>query len=96
MTAETLISIRELDSRMNDGLQIRLLWSADDRAVWVAVLDTNTGEAFRVRVRDGERPLDVFHHPFAYAARHGEHTDGDDEIADRTGQGPLTTRRSVV
>jgi hypothetical protein len=27
-----------------------------------------TGDAFSVEVRDDERALDVFHHPYAYAA----------------------------
>ncbi len=71
MTAEVLTSIRELAVRVNDGLQIRLLWCQHDCRVWVAVLDTKTGDAFRVEVRDGERALDVFHHPFAYGAHHG-------------------------
>jgi len=31
--------------------------------VTVAVTDTKTGEAFELPVRDGEHPLDVFHHP---------------------------------
>jgi len=30
--------------------------------------DGRTGDAFSVEVRDGERALDVFHHPYAYAA----------------------------
>ena len=34
----------------------------------VAVTDTKTGEAFELPVREGERALDVFHHPYAYAA----------------------------
>ena len=74
MTAEVLTSIRELDTRLNDGLQVRLLWCAHDGRLWVAVLDTKAGDAFRVEVRDGERPLDVFHHPYAYAALHGVST----------------------
>lgn len=71
MTAEILTSVRELDSRVSDGVQIRLLWRAHDRTVWVSVMDTRCGDAFRLRVRDGERPLDVFHHPYACAAVHG-------------------------
>jgi hypothetical protein len=74
MTAELLTSIRELDSRLSDGIQVRLLWCQHDERLWVAVLDTKTGDAFRVQVRDGERPLDVFHHPYAYAAHHGIET----------------------
>jgi hypothetical protein len=38
----------------------------DDRVV-VAVLNENTGEGFGIEVRDGERALDVFDHPYAYA-----------------------------
>jgi len=37
--------------------------------VTVAVTDTKTGEAFELPVRDGESALEVFHHPYAYAAR---------------------------
>ena len=68
MTAEILTSIRELDSRLSARIQVRLLWCRHDRRLWVSVLDTSTGETFRLEVRNGERPLDVFHHPYAYAA----------------------------
>ena len=71
MTAEVLTSIRELDTRLNDGLQVRLLWCEHDGRLWVAVLDTKTGDGFRVEVHEGERARDVFHHPYAYAALHG-------------------------
>jgi hypothetical protein len=36
--------------------------------VSVALHDGKTGEGFEVEVGPGERALDVFHHPFAYAA----------------------------
>ena len=42
-----------------------------DWRVWVAVSDSKTGEAFSVPVGDDERALDVFHHPYAYAAARG-------------------------
>jgi hypothetical protein len=74
MTAEVLTSIRELDTRTNDGLQVRLLWCEHDGRLWVTALDTKTGETFKVQVHAGERPLDVFHHPYAYAAHHGVRT----------------------
>ena len=61
-------STRELDCRHNDGIDVRLLWREHDNRVFVAVHDTKTGEMFCLKVRDGERPLDVFHHPYAYAA----------------------------
>ena len=60
---------RELDSRMGDGIEVRLLWCQNDGHVTVAVTDTKTGEAFELPVREGERALEVFHHPYAYAAR---------------------------
>lgn len=60
--------IRELDHRKVDGIDVWLLWNQSaDRAV-VAVFDARSGEAFEVPVDDGDRALDVFHHPFAYAA----------------------------
>jgi hypothetical protein len=71
VTPETLTSIRELDSRFNDGFQVRLLSSAHEDRVWVAVLDTKSGDAFCVEVHHGDRPRDVFHHPYAYASQHG-------------------------
>ena len=63
--------MRELNSRVTDGLHVRLLWSKADDRTTVAALDTKTGDAFLIEVRRGEQPLDVFHHPFAYAARRG-------------------------
>ena len=70
VTVESLTGIRELDGRLTNGIQIRLLWRQHDDRVWVAVIDTRTGEASRIDVRDDESPLDVFRHPFAYAAHH--------------------------
>ena len=67
MIAQTLTSLRELHSRTADGILVRLLWSQDDNRVFVAVNDHKTGETFSVEVPDGERPLHVFAHPFAYA-----------------------------
>ncbi len=59
---------RELDRRTGYGIEVRLLWSQNDGRVTVAVTDTKTGEAFELPVREGERALEVFHHPYAYAA----------------------------
>ena len=71
MTAETLTSIRELDSRVSGGMQVRLLWCKHDGRLWVSVIDTRNAGAFRLQVGRGERPVDVFNHPCAYAANHG-------------------------
>lgn len=71
MTSDTLASIVELDGRISEGIQVRLLWCRHDGRLWVSVIDTRGRDAFRLPVHPGERPLDVFHHPFAYAAHHG-------------------------
>jgi hypothetical protein len=67
---------RELDSRVSDGIHVQLLWHPLDGHVSVAVDDSKTGQAFELRVRHGERALDVFNHPYAYA----------DDTSDRGGQ----------
>ena len=69
-----MLSTHELDSRTNDGIQVRLLWCEHTGRVWVSVLDTKTDDSFGLEVRDDERPRDVFHHPYAYAAHHNIET----------------------
>jgi hypothetical protein len=64
-------TIRELDHRRTDRIGVTLLWREADNQVLVSVADEKTGDQFTIEVRDGERPLDVFHHPYAYAAWHG-------------------------
>ena len=64
----TLTTTRELAHRRNDGLDIRLLWDSATDRVMVAVHDSKTDREFEIVVAPGERALDVFHHPFAYAA----------------------------
>lgn len=59
---------RELDSRISDGIHVQLLWYPHDGHVSVAVSDSKTGRTFELDVRHGDRALDVFHHPYAYAA----------------------------
>jgi hypothetical protein len=61
-------SLRELDSRVNDGIHVQLLWSSTDGRLSVAVNDSRTGQSFSVDVPDNARSLDVFHHPYAYAS----------------------------
>ena len=67
MTARNLLTSRELASRDSDGLHVRLLWDATDDTVAVTVVDTRRHQAFTIDVREGDRPLDVFRHPYAYA-----------------------------
>jgi hypothetical protein len=58
---------RELDSRTSDGIHVRLLWHPTEDRLSVEVNDTNTSEIFELPVRDRDRALEVFRHPFAYA-----------------------------
>jgi hypothetical protein len=67
-------TMRELHSRVSHGIQVDMLWCQRRSRVLVAVTDTKTGAAFSLPVRDGERALDVFHHPYAYAASRGVDT----------------------
>jgi hypothetical protein len=67
MPATTIDSIaRELDRRVSDGIEVRLLWQPDDDSVSVTVEDARTGEAFAIEVAPDERALDVFRHPYVY------------------------------
>jgi hypothetical protein len=59
---------RELDSRVNNGIHVRLLWHPTDSHLSVAVHDTRTDKGFELAVGEGVRARDVFHHPYAYAA----------------------------
>jgi len=74
MNSEALTSMRELDCRVSGGIQVRLLWCEHDGRLWVSVIDRGTGEAFRLEVGEREQPVDVFNHPFAYAAGHRDDT----------------------
>ena len=78
MTVDDLPLVRELDYRSGDGVDVRLLWNESDGRVSVAVRDATTGDHFSVPVLAHERALDVFAHPFAYAAWRGVDTSGVD------------------
>jgi hypothetical protein len=60
--------ISELNSRSGDGVDVALLWQQCDNKALVVVFDHRTGEAFRLDVRENDNALDMFHHPYAYAA----------------------------
>jgi hypothetical protein len=59
--------VRELDRRVSDGIDVRLLWNQTDDQLVVAVVDAKTGDAFEIEAGPGES-LAVFHHPYAHAA----------------------------
>jgi hypothetical protein len=60
--------------RVTDAIHVQLLWNQGADRLTVVVDDAKTGDAFTLDVREGERPLDVFHHPYAYAGVHGIET----------------------
>jgi hypothetical protein len=66
-TSTNQTSMRELDSRVNDGIEVRLMWSSADGNLSVAVNDSRTGQSFCVDVPDAKSSMDVFNHPYAYA-----------------------------
>lgn len=60
----------ELALRRNDGLSVALLWSRARNLLTVLVTDDRTGERFELEATP-DNALDVFHHPYAYAASRG-------------------------
>lgn len=59
---------KELLRRQNDGVVVSLLWRRADGRLTVVVDDARTGEHFRLPAQR-ENALEVFYHPYAYAAK---------------------------
>lgn len=57
-----------LASRVNGGIRVTLLWAADTHAVAVLVRDECTDDQFELVVEPEVNPVDVYEHPYAYAA----------------------------
>ncbi len=81
MTETANDTLRELDHRVSDGIDVRMLWRPADDRVLVAVEDAKTGESFTLEVGADQRAADVFHHPYAYAP---------DRVLNRPSDGELT------
>ena len=64
------IGRRELDHRSGDGIDVTLCWNAWTNRLFVVVRDDREGDSFDVEV-DAAEARDAFHHPYAYARRHG-------------------------
>jgi hypothetical protein len=76
MTVNTpLHPICELASRASNGIEVTLLWTRRSNELTVCVSDTHTGVWFEL-VAARDNALDVFHHPYAYAAARGISYDG--------------------
>lgn len=61
----------ELARRGGDGIEVALLWDAATDTVAVQVVDHGDGESFELVVERGANALDVYLHPYAYAAWRG-------------------------
>ena len=75
MTTATATStgFEELISRESNGISVSLLWNRHDNLLSVCVIDASTDTVFELEVEDAA-PLDVFNHPYAYAAFRGVDT----------------------
>jgi hypothetical protein len=60
----------ELDYRSNDGIDVSLLWNRTGGELVVLVCDTKADEVLELAAAP-DRALDVFNHPYAYAAFRG-------------------------
>jgi hypothetical protein len=61
---------RELAHRASDGIEVVLFWQELNNDLTVCVSDQRTGAYFELAA-DPKHALDVFEHPYAYAAFNG-------------------------
>jgi hypothetical protein len=59
-------TIRELDHRRNDEIEVTLLWDTKTQDVFIVVTERD-GNSFEFQVSPTDA-RDAFHHPYAYAA----------------------------
>jgi hypothetical protein len=64
-------SPEELAFRHAGTTEVALLWSRRAHRASVAVQDEASGEYFELEVGEHDHPLDLFDHPYAYAAARG-------------------------
>jgi hypothetical protein len=62
------MTLKELDYRAGDGIEVSLLWSPESGQLAVVVVDEARGEEFAMEVAPGEA-TEIFRHPYAYVAR---------------------------
>jgi hypothetical protein len=60
----------ELAQRESDGIVVTLLWHSRTDRLTVTVRDMRTGQAFDLEVHAGNA-MNVYHHPYPYAASRG-------------------------
>jgi hypothetical protein len=74
--------LRELAYRASDGLEVTLFWLPDPDELKVCVCDHKDGAYFEIRP-EADRALDVFYHPYSYAADADFHYE-DERLAGAT------------
>ena len=75
-------TLRELNRRTRDGIDVSLLWDPGTNVVSVEVTDTRQGGSFEFGVEPRDA-LEAFWHPYAYVA-HGDMGDPADAWSNRT------------
>lgn len=60
-----------LASRRNAGIRVTLVWAPDTNAAAVLVRDDSTDDEFELVLESEDNPIDVYEHPYAYAAWRG-------------------------
>jgi hypothetical protein len=80
MPASTTTISLELDRRQSDGIDVSLMWNRVSGALTVTVFDVKTGDYFELPA-PAESALDVFRHPFAYAAHRGVYLQEEPALA---------------
>ena len=79
-TKQTPAGYEELTRRESNGIAVALLWRRADDRVKVTVSDETTENSFEIDVAEAS-PMDVFHHPYAYAAFRGVDVEPAAELA---------------
>lgn len=69
-TAHTHTS-ETLSERSSNGISVALLWNRASDAATVVVHDEAADQEFVLHVGAGDNALDLFEHPYAYAAFRG-------------------------
>jgi hypothetical protein len=62
-----------LASRRNAGIRVTLLWAPETNVASVLVRDDDTEDEFELILEPEANPIDVYEHPYAYAAWRGIH-----------------------
>jgi hypothetical protein len=69
-TDSTADALRELAHRVTDGVEVVLFWNSMTHELTVCVCDDRAGSYFELAT-EPDRALDVFYHPYSYAAFQG-------------------------